>query len=113
MSRPAFPSTSRRRAFSSSYHYIRLSVSPPCADVLTLRKTMQDALLQTFGLLSANTYIDVLSLAEDGSEVVVRIAKNEAAKLLAAVAAFAGSPRLSVIKESPFLPSLLLSQPLA
>lgn len=54
-------------------HYLRLAVTPPRADGLSVRKTLQDALLQSFGLTSANTYIDVLWLAEDGAEVVVRV----------------------------------------
>ncbi|EKM52385.1 uncharacterized protein PHACADRAFT_61360, partial [Phanerochaete carnosa HHB-10118-sp] len=53
-------------------HYIRFSVSPANTDGLTIRKALQDALLQSFGLTSANVYVDVLWLAEDGAEVVVR-----------------------------------------
>ena len=61
---------------TSSYHYVRFSISPPTNDALTVRKTLQDALMQSFGLVSANTYIDVLWLAEDGSEVVVRVGEG-------------------------------------
>ena len=114
------------RRLTSDYHYIRFSVSPACIDILAIRKSMQDALGQSFGLVSSHTYVDVLWLAEDGSEVVVRIgpryaffadgafqeadhliALSEAPKLLAAVTAWTGSPRLSLVKESSFLPSLL------
>lgn len=58
---------------SSGSHYLRFSVSPACPDALTVRKAFQDALLQSFGLTSANIYIDILRLAENGAEVVVRI----------------------------------------
>jgi hypothetical protein len=54
-------------------HYLRFSITPACSDGLTVRKTLQDALLQSFGLTSANTYVDILWLAEDGSDVTVRI----------------------------------------
>ncbi len=57
----------------SSHHYIRFAANPPCTDALTLRKTIQDALLQSFGLTSANTYVDVLWVADDGTEVVARL----------------------------------------
>lgn len=101
---------------------------PPCSDALTLRKSIQDALGHSFGIVYSNTYVDVLWVAEDGSEMVIRIAeryafffastfkacltpvynyRSEAAKLLASVTAYQGSPRLSLVKESPFLPSLL------
>lgn len=40
------------------------------------RKAIQDALLQSFGLTSANTYVDTLWLAEDGSEAVVRVSSR-------------------------------------
>ena len=53
-------------------YYIRLAMQPHCADVLRIRKTLQDALADTFGLTSAGTYMDVLSVDEEGSETVVR-----------------------------------------
>ncbi|KZT00276.1 uncharacterized protein LAESUDRAFT_688338 [Laetiporus sulphureus 93-53] len=89
-----------------SYHYIKFSVSPPCTDALLLRKSLQDALDQSFGLVSANTYVDVLWVSEEGSETVVRIAHREAAKLMAATTVYQGPRKLSVLKESPFLPTL-------
>ncbi|KAI0693094.1 hypothetical protein C8T65DRAFT_70217 [Cerioporus squamosus] len=95
------------RRLTPDYHYIRFSVSPACTEVLTIRKSIQDALGQSFGLVSSHTYVDMLWMAEDGSEVVVRIGPNEAPKLLAAVTAWTGSPRLALVKHSSFLPSLL------
>ncbi|KAI9058765.1 hypothetical protein FKP32DRAFT_1581165 [Trametes sanguinea] len=95
------------RKLSSKYRYIRFSVSPPSADVLTLRKLIQDALAQSFGLVSSHTYLDVLSLSDDGSSLVLRIGENDAPKLLAAVTASTASPRLSLVKQSSFLPALL------
>ncbi|KAI0772421.1 hypothetical protein BD413DRAFT_691913 [Trametes elegans] len=101
------------RRLSSSHRYIRFSISPPCADALTLRKTIQDALGQSFGIVSSHTYVDILWTADDGTEVVVRIAENEAPKLLAAVTASTALPRLSLVKESSFMPALLGGDPLA
>ncbi|EMD30906.1 hypothetical protein CERSUDRAFT_100878 [Gelatoporia subvermispora B] len=94
-------------------HYIRFSVSPPNTDALTLRKALQDALSQTFGLVAANTYIDILWVAEDGTEVVLRVARSNAQRVLSAVAASAAYPRLSLVKSSAFLPSLLSVEPLS
>ncbi|CAL1698210.1 unnamed protein product [Somion occarium] len=99
------------QSLANDYHYIRLSVNPPSTEALSLRKAMQDALSQSFGLISANTYIDVLWLSDDGSQMVVRVSNSEARKVMAAVATFTGSPALSVVKESSFLPSLLSSKP--
>ncbi|KII83656.1 hypothetical protein PLICRDRAFT_448119 [Plicaturopsis crispa FD-325 SS-3] len=94
----------------SRFHYIRFSLSPPCTDPLILRKTIQDAMTQTFGLLSS-TYTDVLWIADDGSASVLRVDKGDAATVMAAAVAATNSPRLALVKESPFLPSLLSVDP--
>jgi len=60
------------RQLQSGYRYIHLAVSPPGSDALTLRKGLQDALMQSFGVMSA-TYLDVLWVAEDGARAVVRV----------------------------------------
>ncbi|KAI5831017.1 hypothetical protein K523DRAFT_270905 [Schizophyllum commune Tattone D] len=91
----------------SGNHYCRFSLSPACSDALTLRKAFEDALEQTFGAISARSAVDILWTAEDGTEVLVRTATGDAPKLLAVVATYDGSLRLTLIKESPFLPSLL------
>lgn len=57
----------------ATHHYIRLAVEPRCTDVLRIRKSLQDALSDMFGLTFAGTYIDVLSVDELGSETVVRV----------------------------------------
>ncbi|KAI1790548.1 hypothetical protein LXA43DRAFT_482963 [Ganoderma leucocontextum] len=95
------------RRLSPAHHYIRFGVSPPCADPLTIRKSIQDALGQSFGLVSSHTYLDVLWLSDDGAALVIRIGQSDAPKLLAAVAAANVGPKLSLLKESTFLPSLL------
>lgn len=60
-------------SFPSDYHYIRLAVSPSNTDALVLRKTLQDALTQTFGITASSTYIDILWVADGGEEFVVRV----------------------------------------
>ncbi|KAI0744587.1 hypothetical protein C8Q76DRAFT_700315 [Earliella scabrosa] len=95
-----------------SHRYVRFAVSPPCSDALTIRKVIQDALGQSFGLVSSHTYVDILWLADDGSAVVVRLGESDAPKLLAAVAASSASLRLSLTKESTFLPALLAADAL-
>jgi hypothetical protein len=42
-------------------------------DALTLRKAIQDAVSRAFGLVHAGTYADILWVAEDGSEMVMRV----------------------------------------
>lgn len=56
-----------------THHYIRLAMEPRCTDVLLIRKSLQHALTDMFGLTFASTYIDVLSVNELGSETVVRV----------------------------------------
>lgn len=53
-------------------HYMRLSLSPSNTNDFFVRKALQNALGQTFGLTSAGIQLDVLWLAEDGTEVVIR-----------------------------------------
>ncbi|KAF8415425.1 hypothetical protein L210DRAFT_3431587 [Boletus edulis BED1] len=91
-----------------THHYIRLSVQPRCADPLLIRKSIQDALADMFGLTFASTYIDVLFVNERGSESVVRVNPEDASRILAAiVGASRASIRCSAVKESSFLPSLV------
>ncbi|KAL1741378.1 hypothetical protein HDZ31DRAFT_45573 [Schizophyllum fasciatum] len=92
---------------ASGNHYCKFSVSPPCSDALSLRRAVEDALGQTFGVTSARIAVDILWVAEDGDEAVMRISTGDAAKLFAALAAYDGIPRMTLVKESPFLPSLL------
>ncbi|KAF9228141.1 hypothetical protein BS17DRAFT_692784 [Gyrodon lividus] len=92
------------------HHYICLSMEPRCTDALLIRKSLQDALTDVFGLTFSSTYIDILSVNEQGSEVVVRVSSENASRILAAVAgASRASVMCSAIKESSFLPSLLSS----
>ncbi|KAF9559025.1 hypothetical protein CPC08DRAFT_709156, partial [Agrocybe pediades] len=87
--------------------YIRFSVNSAVSDVLTLRKMVSDALTQQFGMTFASTHLDVLWLDENGSEFVIRIDKDYATNLATALALRNESPRISLVRESPFLPSLL------
>lgn len=58
--------------YKATYHYLRFAISPPCSDALTARKILQDALLQSFGLTSANTQIDILWISDKGDALVLR-----------------------------------------
>jgi len=92
------------------HHYIRLSMEPRCTDVLLIRKSLQNALTDMFGFTFSSTYIDILSVNEQGSEVVVRANPEDVSRILAAVTgASRASITCSVMKESSFLPSLLSS----
>jgi len=93
-----------------AHHYICLAMEPRCTDVLLIRKSLQDALMGMFGLTFSSTYIDILSVNEQGSEVVIRVNPDDASRILAAVAgASRASIKCSAMKESSFLPSLLSS----
>ena len=48
-------------------------MQPRCTDGLLIRKSIQDALADMFGLTSAGTYVDVLFVDEPGSETVIRV----------------------------------------
>ncbi|TFK29165.1 hypothetical protein FA15DRAFT_610895 [Coprinopsis marcescibilis] len=87
-------------------HYIRFSVSPPTSDALSLRKAIADSLTEAFGATSTSTRVDILWIAEDGKEMVIRTHPEDAPKILASVVTSSERPRLSVLQESPFLPTL-------
>ena len=48
-------------------------MQPRCTEVLLMRKSIQDALTDMFGVTFASTYIDVLFVNELGSETVIRV----------------------------------------
>ncbi|PBK90780.1 hypothetical protein ARMGADRAFT_933730 [Armillaria gallica] len=90
---------------NTDYNYMRFSVSPKIADALSLRQTIQSALVQTFGIAGGSIYLDILSVVEDGSEMVLRTTKGDSTMIVAAVTS-ALTPRISLQKESSFLPAL-------
>lgn len=57
----------------SEYHYISFSITPCTTDAWAIRQAFQTALQQTFGIVGGSLYLDVLKIAEDGSETVVRV----------------------------------------
>ncbi|KAI0092351.1 hypothetical protein BDY19DRAFT_884416 [Irpex rosettiformis] len=93
---------------TANYHYLRFAISPSCNDALTIRKLLQDALLQSFGLTSANIQLDLLWIADNGTETILRARQTDATKLMAAAASSTVGPNLALIKDSPFLPSVLV-----
>ncbi|GLB44477.1 hypothetical protein LshimejAT787_1701040 [Lyophyllum shimeji] len=78
-----------QHSLATPYHYIRIAVGRinPQRDALSLRKTLQDAITQTFGITSSAVYVDVLWMAEDGGHCVLRVQKDDASKILAAIVA--------------------------
>ncbi|KAL5478999.1 hypothetical protein ACEPAI_2287 [Sanghuangporus weigelae] len=94
-------------------------------DELTFRKTIQDALARAFGVSGAGTYIDVLRFrsgtinptdahAKDNGrtieDAVIRVAREDAPRIKAALASSPAPIHLSVVDESTFLPALLASE---
>jgi hypothetical protein len=59
-------------------HYIRFSIVPATKEELTLRKTVADALTQSFGVTSSSTPLDLLWLSDEGTECVFRVHKESA-----------------------------------
>jgi hypothetical protein len=68
-----------RLILPNNYRYIRFSVKPSVTDALTLRKLLETAMLQSFGVSRAATYMDVLWISEEGHDAVIRIADAWAA----------------------------------
>ncbi|KAH8831204.1 hypothetical protein DL96DRAFT_1586842 [Flagelloscypha sp. PMI_526] len=91
----------------SSYHYILFQISPKPTDELALRKSIQDALSESFGQTGASAYVDILWLNEQGDKSIVRTRPEDAPKIMSAAATSATSPRLSTLKDSSILTSLL------
>ena len=55
-----------------THHYIRFSINPPSSDALHVRRALQEALVQSFGAARSHTYLDILWVADLGTECVVR-----------------------------------------
>jgi hypothetical protein len=64
-----------------THHYIRISIQPPIIESLALRQILQRALDQSFGLTRALTHIDILWIAVDGSEAVIKFAAESVISL--------------------------------
>ncbi|KAF8214725.1 hypothetical protein K438DRAFT_1497494, partial [Mycena galopus ATCC 62051] len=88
-------------------------------DELTLRQTLQENLAQAFGTTAAGTHVDVLWVSSADSKsnsnangndgrALVRVGHGaDAMRVLASIVTASSSPRLTLIKASVFLPSLL------
>ncbi|KAJ3762537.1 hypothetical protein EV360DRAFT_35499 [Lentinula raphanica] len=94
---------------SSDHHYLRFEVQPKVTSELSIRQTIHRALLESFGLTGGTIYLDVLWVSEDGLEMVIRVDPQDARNVLAATTSLS-SPRIRLVEESSFLPSLLRSQ---
>ncbi|PPR02303.1 hypothetical protein CVT24_011641 [Panaeolus cyanescens] len=91
----------------SQKHYIRFSVNPPTKDALTIRKALANAISDSHGITAAGTFLDILYVSDEGKDCVIRLNRNDTSMVVSAMASAVEEPRLSVVKESPFLPSLL------
>jgi len=61
---------------NSDAHYMLLSVAPPTQEANAIRKTIADALAQSFGLASGSAYMDILWVDPDGLQCIVRAHKR-------------------------------------
>lgn len=67
----------KKKKAISEYRYIRFKITPAISDPLLLAKLFEDALMQSFGLSRAGTYVRLLWIAPGGGEeVVVRVAER-------------------------------------
>ncbi|KAG7087769.1 hypothetical protein E1B28_013710 [Marasmius oreades] len=94
----------------SRYHYILLSLYPPFPpnSELKIRQSIQEALIQSFGVALGSTYVDIISIKDDGSEAVLRADVGDAKPIMASLAAYTSSMR--VVKDTAFLPALLATR---
>ncbi|KAE9401842.1 hypothetical protein BT96DRAFT_1089496 [Gymnopus androsaceus JB14] len=90
----------------SNHHYLHLALQPRVPGALSIRQSIHEALLESFGITGGSIHLDVLWVSDDGSEIVLRVDPQDASNVLAA-ATVSSSPKMQLIKESPFLPSLL------
>ncbi|KAJ7055197.1 hypothetical protein C8F01DRAFT_462848 [Mycena amicta] len=101
------------------FEYLLLRTCPP-SEALTIRQTLQESLAQSFGLTASDSHLDVLWVgatpqdSEQGKEYgtcVVRVASGtDASRVRAAITASVASPRMELIRNSTFLPSLLVQE---
>ncbi|KAL0952665.1 hypothetical protein HGRIS_006908 [Hohenbuehelia grisea] len=94
-------------SFHPRKYYILLSITPATPDPLSIRKIIQDSLNQVSGATVSSTYVDLLWYSKDGAQAVFRVDKCDAPKIMASVVTTGTSPRLSILKDSDFLPSVL------
>ncbi|KXN92540.1 hypothetical protein AN958_05395 [Leucoagaricus sp. SymC.cos] len=89
------------------YHYLRLRMFPPNKEALAVRKSISNALLQASGLSAERIFIDMLAIAGSGEECVLRVRSEDAPMVSTALISWEDGGKFSLVKESPFLPSLL------
>jgi hypothetical protein len=69
-------SSTKPTPLPQTYHYIRLAITPPLGsdntDGLAIRRLLQEALAQSFGLALSHVYLDVLGVTATGDECVLR-----------------------------------------
>ena len=73
----------KMQSLCPDYYYLRFKITPPTKDVLMIRKTISDCLVQSFGSTVVSMYLDVLWIDDsdhdddgpgdgDGKECVIR-----------------------------------------
>ena len=58
---------------TSDHRYLRLSLQPYVPEELRIRHNLHQALLESFGVTGGSINLDVLWVAHDGSETVIRV----------------------------------------
>ena len=69
-------STMQTTFLKAENFYFRLKIAPPTKNELAIRKTIVDALTQSFGQTFAATYLDILWTSEDGNACVIRVQRG-------------------------------------
>jgi hypothetical protein len=71
------PRRKRRSSFVPPVDvYLTIHLDPPTTDDLVLKKSVHDAMQQTFGLTRALAYFDVAWKDGDGTRVVIRVGEG-------------------------------------
>ncbi|KAJ7054587.1 hypothetical protein C8F01DRAFT_995284 [Mycena amicta] len=83
------------------FEYVLLRTCPP-SEALTIRQTLQESLAQSFGLTASDSHLDVLWVGATPH--------TDASRVRAAITASVASPRMELIRNSTFLPSLLVQE---
>ncbi|KAJ3742800.1 hypothetical protein DFH05DRAFT_1401224 [Lentinula detonsa] len=96
---------------TSTHHYLHLKLQPKITSELSIRQSIHQALLDSFGITGGSIHLDILWISDDSAEIIVRVDPRDARNVLAAATSLS-SPKIQLVKESHFLPSLLSRNPI-
>lgn len=66
----------KKRMHAAGKIVLQLKIKFPISNELVLRRSIQDAMEQTFGLTRAYTYFDIVELPLPGDEATIKVANT-------------------------------------